>query len=210
MRALVLLLTAIGLLVASPAASARDVSLFSGDLAFLYGRNWGQQLNVAGLAGELKLDLVPQLAIGVRAGGALGGGIGVRGAERSARGYAGLPLLLKAEASPLSSRTRPYVGLAVGVTRAAGGGAMASIEQDAARTASWSVVGPMPTVMPEIGLDLGGFRMALVHASLVGSARAVEQSYEVTADGARTSARRAPGLSGTSLQVGVHFGGPKG
>jgi hypothetical protein len=208
---MVLRATLVAALLAPAAALAgdREVSLFSGDLAFTYGRNWSQGLNVAGLVGELKVNVLPQLAVGVRTGGSIGGGVGAGDGEGSARGYAGLPLMLKAEGTPFTSRTRPFVGLGVGVTRAAGGGAMAAVDGDSAESASWSVAGPMPTLMPEIGVDLGGFRISLVHSSLLGSSRAVEQSVEVGPSGASASSGDAPGLSGSALQVGVHFGGPR-
>lgn len=189
----------LGLALAGP-AQARDVPLFSGDVAFTYGRNWQQELNVAGIAGELKLNLLPYLAVGVRTGGALGGGLG---REEGARGYAGLPLILKAEATPLATKVRPYVGLGLGVTRVAAGGAVVVLQTDVRNSRSWSITGPMPTLMPEVGIDLGGFRVALLHASLVGSSRATEQAIG-------PGDYHAPNLSGTVLQLGAHFGGPKG
>ncbi|MEZ4238803.1 MAG: macro domain-containing protein [Myxococcota bacterium] len=131
----------LGLALAGP-AQARDVPLLSGDVAFTYGRNWQQELNVAGIAGELKLNLLPYLAVGVRTGGALGGGLG---REEGARGYAGLPLILKAEATPLATKVRPYVGLGLGVTRVAAGGAVVVLQTDVRNSRSWSITGPMPT-----------------------------------------------------------------
>jgi hypothetical protein len=166
---------------------ARDVPLVGGDLAITYGRNWSQDLNVAGVVAELEVNVLPQLAVGVRAGGALGVGLG---RTWDARGFAGLPFLAKAEATPFTSRTRPYVGLGLGVTRVAAGGTPLIVDAD---SESWSVTGPVPTLMPELGLDAGGFRIALVHASLIGTGR-LEQ---------------APDLSGTALQLGAHFGGPR-
>jgi hypothetical protein len=190
-------------------ARAGDTPRLSGDIAVTYGRNWGQHLNVAGLAGELKVNVIPQLSVGARVGGAIGAGVGADESGGSAKAYAGMPLMLKGEVFPLASRTRPFVGLGVGVTRASGAGAVASVEETSAAASAYGVKGMMPTLMPEIGVDLGGFRIALQHSALLGSSGAVQQSLEAGAAGTTASTSRAPGLSGTTLQLGVHLGGPR-
>ena len=196
-------------LAAGPAAMAKDTPLVAGDIALVYGRNWGQQLNVAGLVGEVKINVHDHVSVGARLGGDLGVAIGASDTAAAARGYAGLPLMAKAEVFALPSRIRPFAGLGLGMTRAAGGGVVAAVGAANAQSSSYSVAGVMPTFMPEIGVDLGKFRIALHHAVLVGSSGAVKRALEVGADGVRSENLRAPGLSGTRLQLGLHFGGPK-
>lgn len=198
------------LFVPASALAGERVSLFSGDLAVTYGRNWSQELNVGGLVGELKVNVLPYASVGVRSGGTVGGAIGQGAADASARAYVGVPVMLKVEGSPFVSRTRPFVGVGVGVTRAAGGGATAATTGATAEASSYTVNGAVPTLMPEVGVDLGALRVSLVHSALVGSAGMAEgETVSAGSGGATTGSFAAPGLSGSALQVGLHLGGPK-
>lgn len=186
------------------AARAGDVPLLAGDIGFQYGRNWGQELMISGLVGELKLNVLPFVSVGVHTGAQLGVSVSAREGAAKAKAFTNLPLALKGELFLGTGTVRPYGGLAMGVSRATGAGAIASVD----KAASYSVSGPMPTLAPELGLDLGHFRVALTHAWLFGSARRAAAS--VTGASISTDAGLAPGLSGTTLQLGAHFGGPRG
>ncbi|MEQ1505611.1 MAG: hypothetical protein ABMB14_25485 [Myxococcota bacterium] len=195
----------LGWMALTAVAMANDVPTVSGDLALQYGRNWGQHLNLAGIVGEVKINVLPILAVGVRTGGQLGLGVSASESSAEAKFFSNLPLALKAEGYLGTGKTRPYAGLAVGVSRATGAGAFGS----ATTASAYSVVGPMGTVMPELGIDLGMFRVALQHSLLFGSASRIAES--ATAGGASVSIdpKDAPSLSGTTLQLGIHFGGPR-
>ena len=187
-------------------AMAEEVPAWSGDLAITYGRNFGQQLNVGGVVGELKYNVHPQAAAGVRIGTTLGAGIDRDGV----RGYIGLPLLVKVEGFPSVQTTRPFAGLGVGTTLFNAGGVVFAQDGFEASGAAYGVTGPLFTLLPELGVDLGAIRISLSHGFLVGSAKGIAASIEASAEGAEFSDDFAyPGLGGTMLQVGVHLGGPK-
>ncbi len=173
----------------------------SGDVALTYGRNFAQGLNVAGFVGELKANVDPQIALGVRAGGGLGAGFGAS----SVQGYLGAPLLLKGEGFLGRQRQRPFVGLGAGVTWVAAVGAYAS--PSTATAVGYTVSGFMPTIMPELGVDLGNVRLAVSHSVLIGSDRGI--AAQLGLEGVEVGSEAVPGLSGTVLQVGGHFGGAR-
>ena len=118
-------------------------------------------------------------------------------------------MLAKTELLPTTDRSRPFVGLGAGLvfTRAAGG----RISRNGTEGEGWFVSGPLPTLMPEIGVDLGAFRVAAQYAFLVGAWAARSGSFDAgSVDSASaTIGRDAPVLNGASLQLGAHFGGPR-
>jgi hypothetical protein len=178
----------------------------SGDLAVAYGRNLGQELNVAALAGELKVHVDPRLAVGVR----LASGIGLSLRESGARGYLGLPLQLKAEAFLDESRNRPFVGLGLGATPTTAAGVIVETDNANVKGLAWGVAGVIPTVMPEVGVALSGLRVALQYNLLLGSGKKAAASVQAGTAGVSADVDEAvPGLDGLMLQVGAHFGGPK-
>jgi hypothetical protein len=174
------------------------------DVAFAYGRNLGQQLNVAAVVAEVKATPEPHLAVGVR----LAGGVGVSLSGEGAKAYLGAPLLLKAEGSPLTGRNRPYLGLGLGVTPTVAAGAFVRTDRANVEAAGWAVRGVIPTLMPEIGVDLSGFRLAFVYHWMVGSAKEVAAGVNAGTQGVTTStAGEVPGLDGIFVQGGFSFGG---
>lgn len=205
MRARGLWVTLLGMLFASAPARAGDVPLFAGDIGIQYGRNWSQELMIAGLVGEFKVNVLPFVSVGARTGGQLGVSLSANATSAKAKAFTNLPIALKGEVFLGTAPTRPYAGLSMGVSRATGAGAIATTTS----AASYAVQGPMPTLVPEIGLDLGHFRIALAHAWLVGSGRKISEGVTVSDNAVTISDDAIPNLSGTTLQLGLHFGGPK-
>jgi hypothetical protein len=202
MKAMVL----IGLGLCSMPALAEEVPKWSGDIGIAYGRNLGQGLNIAEGAFEVKANVHPQFAAGVRIGGTLGVSVG----QGSAEAFAGLPLLLKGEGFLNDKPTRPFLGLGAGVTLTSAGGAFVAADNDSASATAYGVSGPIPTLMPELGVDLNGLRLSMQYRWLLGSANSVRASVEAGTAGTGTTVDdNVPGLSGLTLSLGAHIGGPK-
>jgi len=201
MRAVLFLL---GLGLAAPAVAADDTTPWSGEVAATYGRNIGQGLNVGGLVGEVKKNIGGQFALGGRFGGLLGANM----SDGGATGYAATPVLVKAEAFPSQARRRPFIGVGLGATFFSAGGVAVAGEGFGTEAAAYGAQGPLFTAMPEIGLDLGGLRIAVQHSFLMGSASSVGASLAVPV-GTEISQYDYPSLGTTTFQIGGHFGGPK-
>lgn len=195
----------VALVAASPARA--EVPKLSGDIAVTYGRNFGQRLMVASLAGELKRNVHPQIAVGGRVGGQLGAALN----GGTARGFLGMPVLAKGELFATESRTRPFLGLGAGLTFTRAAGVWLAVKNGQGEGGGWVVSGPLPTLLPEVGVDIGAFRVAAQYALLIGSANAVSAAVEIDGDGGSnaTVGREAPGLNGLVFQLGGHFGGPR-
>jgi hypothetical protein len=175
------------------------------DVAFAYGRHIGQELNVAEVAGELKFQPIPYVAIGARAAVDLGFGFG----ERGARGFVGSPLALKVEATPLATPTRPFVGLAIGAAPLTAGGVLLAVEDGEFVSTAWGIKGVKPMLTPEIGVDVTALRLSVQYRTFLGAQEAIAASASAGADGVSGDITSiAPGLSGVFVQLGVHLGGP--
>lgn len=185
-------------------AWAADLSV-AGDLAFAYGRNTGQHLNVAALVGGLELLPDPHLGVGLRVAPALGVGVG----ENSARAYVGAPLTLRVEGFPTLERNRPFGALGLGFTPTSAGGVWVAGDGGNVESVAWAVTGRIPTLMPEVGVDLGHFRASVLWQLMLGSGRKVAASVEAGTGGVGGSVTDdVPGLNGLMVQLGGHFGGP--
>lgn len=202
-------LSCLAALLLAPAAQAQEVPGWSGDIAFAYGRNFGQGLNVGGIVGEVKKNVHPQAAVGVRLGGILG--VGVNTNQGSASAYSGSPLLLKGEGFLSESPTRPFVGLGAGVTFYGAAGVVGVVNGNQQSVQAYAARGPNFTLMPELGVDIGALRLAVSHGFLIGSNRAIQASIESDGQGGTntTTEYETYGLGGTVFQIGGHFGGPK-
>jgi len=185
-------------------ALADDVRPWSGDIAVAYGRSVGQELNVGGLVGEVKKNLGARCAMGLRVGGMLG----ARMMDDSASGYAATPVLFKAEVFPSRARHRPYVGAGVGATFLSAGGVALDGSGLGTRAEAYGARGPLLTAMPELGIDLAGFRLGVQHSFLMGTPSTVGASLGLPLD-APVRGYDTPPLGTTTLQVGGHFGGPQ-
>jgi len=199
MRAVVLTL-GIGL---APPALAEEVRPWSGDIAATYGRSPGQELNVGGLVGEIKKNIGSRFAIGLRAGGLLGANL----SDGSASGYAATPVLVKTEAFPTRARHRPYLGLGLGATFLSAGGVALDGSGLGTRADAYGARGPLFTVMPDLGVDLAGFRIGVQHSFVMGTPQHVSASLGLP--GVRAHRPDTPALGTTTLQLGGHFGGPQ-
>ena len=194
----------------SSEAPSSEAPSVSSDFAFVYGRNVSQGLNVTGFALEIKKNIGTQLSVGGRLSGLIGVSLKANENSAAAKAYSASPILLKGEYAFSENSKRPYVGLGLGPTFYGGAGAVVTAEGNATQSNAYASKGPALTVMPEIGYDLGRFRIALQHNLLLGSAISVSANVTAGTTGTSTSVDyKTPGMGSTTLQIGGHWGGPK-
>lgn len=163
---------------------------------------------VAEFGGELKTAVAPNLSVGGRIGGMIGVGLSFdAGAE--ARSFVGLPLLAKADLKPFDGDTRALFGLGAGFTLLSAAGTATTISGTSLDTAAWAVTGAIPTLMPEVGVDIKRLRLAVHYNLMLGSGAAVRAAVSASPTGATATVDdNVPGLNGLQLQIGIRFGVP--
>ncbi len=158
------------LLHASPAAASKNYQLFRLDTSFHFAYTHGPGGYGGGLMLEPKFMILDQLSVGLQTGVTIygGGSINSTGSSVSMSVGAVVPLLAKVEFYPLHSPIRPFVGFAIGTYDiAAETVGSAGIDQ----RAGW-VFG----LSPEIGIELGAFRLSVSYHALIAAGIVVRQT----------------------------------
>jgi outer membrane protein W len=207
------LLAVLTLLAAAPAARAQaeHYSPIRVDLTFFAAyapgdaTAWG-----GGLALEPKYNFTDHLSAGLRLEASgfvtqdvkVGSGTGSTNVSQGARAVTAL--LAKADYYLTTSAVRPFVGLGLGYYRigagsqsvSASGGGTASVVQTAGAFSGFGVA-------PQLGLNLGGFRLAATYHALAGG----DMVMATQAVGTTTPVRTKLAKNYFAFEIGGTFGG---
>lgn len=162
-------------------------------------------VNEYGVGGSIepKFNLTDRIAVGLRLEGMalIPESVSVGGESVSIGARALSAYLAKADYYLTTTSVRPFVGLGAGLYRIAGGGETVGSTGISQQAEAFSGFG----VAPQIGLQLGGFRLAGTYHFITGGDRVVLTQ----AVGAPAPEQRSMPTSYFALELGGTFGGKR-
>lgn len=177
---------------------APHYQLFRSDIGFGAGTVPSQEIYAGSVSVEPKVNILDNIAVGARVEALIGGGgnIGGEGDEGvSVKQHVAVATLLKTDFFLTRSAVRPWVGLGFGRYAIVGQGAdtgndTVQVDQNA---------GAYFGVAPQVGLELGGFRLSATYNHIVGAQVEVRQTV-----GGET---KKYSQDYATVEIGFRFGG---
>ena len=152
---------------------APNYQLFRNDIGFGAGTVFSQEIYAGNVSVEPKVNVLDNVAVGGRIDVLVGGGgnLGGDGEDVSVKQHVAVATLLKADLFLTRAAVRPWVGLGVGRYAIIGQGADTGDDVQVDQNA-----GAYFGVAPQVGLELGAFRLSATYNHIVGAQVEVRQS----------------------------------
>lgn len=175
---------------------APNYQLFRTDIGFGAGNVFSQEIYAGNVSVEPKVNVLDNVAVGGRVDVLIGGGgnFGGEGEDVSVRQHVAVATLLKTDVFLTRAAVRPWVGVGVGRYAIIGQGADTGDEVQVDQNA-----GAYFGVAPQVGIELGGFRVSATYNHIVGAQVEVRQSV-----GGKT---KKYSQDYATVEIGFRFGG---
>jgi hypothetical protein len=176
---------------------APHYQLFRTDIGFGAASVYEQEAYGGSVSVEPKMNILDNLAVGGRVEAMIGGGGNIGGDDVSVKQNVAVATLLKTDFFLTRAAVRPWVGLGIGryaiVSQGTEtGDSTASVEQNA---------GAYFGVAPQIGVELGGFRIGATYNHIIGAQVEVRQTVNGNEETKKYSHDYA------TVEIGFRFGG---
>ena len=176
---------------------AQHYQPFRTDFGFGYANVLDQKTHGGSISVEPKLNILDNLAVGARVEAMIGGGGDVGGETTEVKQHVAVATLLKADYFLTRAAVRPWVGFGVGRYGIAAQGTKTSDDGASVNQNAGAYFG----VAPQIGLEMGGFRIGATYNKIIGAQ--VEVKQEVGGE----TRKKTYSHDYVSIELGFRIGG---